>query len=76
MIFVEYNGFIIQETENAIALGTKKHGSRSDVEYWLPKSQIGHITYTGGDNKLIFINERIEAIEMPEWLAKEKGLAT
>lgn len=76
--FVDYNGFIIVKTKRAVGLSTKRFGGQSDVEIWLPISQVGHVTYANkatGDQKMIFVNEPIEAIELPVWLAKEKGLA-
>lgn len=71
MIFADYNGYIVAKTDHAIGLGTKQHG---DVEFWLPRSQVGCVTYKTGDSKDLFINTALEAIEIPEWLAEERGL--
>lgn len=75
MIYVQYEGFIIKKTDSAIGLSTKKFGNADDVEVWLPRSRIGEITYkTGGDSRDVFVNEPIEAVEMEEWLARDRGL--
>lgn len=77
-IFADYKGFIIVQTPKAVGLSTKKFGQSSDVEFWVPLSQLGRITYSHretGDQQAVLINHPIEAIEIPTCLAREKGLA-
>lgn len=77
-IFVDYDGYIIIKGKKTIGLSTKKFGRYDDVEIWLPLSLVGHVTYANretGDQTLIFVNQQIEAIEIPLWLAKDRGLA-
>ena len=69
--FYAYKGMILAESEKAVGIGTGE-----DVEFWLPKSQLGVITYReGGDSSEIRMKAAIEAVAIPEWLAKAKGLA-
>lgn len=60
--------YLLHHTEKAYLLADEE-----GEEYWIPKSQVQSIEY--GDK--ITINERpaqeVE-IEIPEWLAEDKGL--
>jgi len=42
-----------------------------DVEHWIPLSQLKQF---GPKNKPVVAPEEIVEIEIPEWLAKKKGL--
>lgn len=69
LVFADIEGVLEAETENAIGI---KCGA--DEMVWIPKSQLGHITYEDGDSFDVRINENVEAVEIPVWLAREKGL--
>jgi len=70
--FVEYEGVIVAETERAIGIAT---GVASELEYWIPKSLIGRITYAdGGDARDIRKGEAIEALELDMWFAEKLGI--
>lgn len=67
-----YDGFVVVETPDAIGIGPE---ARGDVEAWLPKSQLKHISYAnGGDTYEVVKGKRIEAVEIPPWLAESIGL--
>ena len=55
---------VLAETDKAIGIAAVD--SDGDVEYWLPKSQLTE-NYTQDDV--------LDEIELPLWLAEEKGLA-
>jgi hypothetical protein len=55
---------IIKETD--MAIGCSEHEASEDVEFWLPKSQIEYDESCGE-------GETID-VQMPRWLADEKGL--
>ena len=66
--FVEVEGHFEHVTDNAVLL----HVGGENL--WLPLSQLGTITYEDGDDPDIYLNTSVEAIEMPLWLARAKGL--
>jgi len=77
LVFALYDGYIIQITEKAVGIGPKPYrpGKPSPkMEMWLPKSQIHNISYGDGDSKEYKKGKRIEAVCIPRWLAKKKGL--
>lgn len=74
MIFAPYEGFILIKAQHAIGLGTKKYGGHEDVEFWLPRSLVKKITYKTGDSEDLFVNTPLEAVQIPEWLAIDRGL--
>lgn len=70
MAWALYDGRIVAKSSHAIGLGSK-----SSVEVWIPHSQVGKICYQqGGDSSDVRVGESIEAIEIPEWLARTEGL--
>ena len=77
-VYALYDGFILKVTEKALGLGTKTFRpgkARPKVEIWLPKSQLRTVTYgDGGDMTKYKEGKRVEAVQIPRWLAKEKGL--
>jgi hypothetical protein len=72
LIFVEYDGLILRETDKAIGLAQRM--SAKSVDMWIPKSQLHRITYSSGDSKDIHKGSTVEAIEIPRWLANAKEL--
>lgn len=67
----EYDGVVLAETAKSVGVGQ----IACDVEHWLPKSQLGAISYAeGGDSKDVRVGAAIVAVELPEWLADKKGL--
>ena len=60
----EHSMFVKVITDKSIGLAIDEFGS--DVEIWIPKSQVGGILSKRG--------EWIDSIEIPRWLADEKGL--
>lgn len=70
--WIEFEGVIERVTDRALQV----RGAEGGMEpFWLPQSQVEWITYArGGDSRELRAGEQIEAIEMPWWLAKEKGL--
>lgn len=73
--FYPYSGYILVKLDHAIGLGQKKYGGRDYVDHWLPLPNIGHIVYaTGVKSADLFINQLVREIEIPEWLAREKGI--
>ena len=71
LVFASCEAYIVTETERAVGIGEAPVG---DVDFWVPKSQIGHFTYATGDSVDVRIGQPIEAVEMPRWLAAEHGL--
>ena len=55
---------VIAETENAIGIGP--HDGKREIEFWLPKSQLGD-GYPRRDAV-------VESIEMSKWLAEKNDL--
>ena len=70
MVTVEFEEEMRVEavTDKAIGLsdGDVDFSGRTEIQYWLPKSQLSQ-EYEQG--------EWIDEIELPLWLAEEKGLA-
>lgn len=71
-VFADYRGYIVASSDKGIGIA---RGPGLQAEMWLPKSQLGRITYCdGGDARDFKQAMQFEAIEMPRWLAREKQL--
>ncbi len=69
--WIEFEGTIERVTERAVLF----KGPEGGMEFWLPQSKLHRITYaTGGDSEELRVGHHVEAIEIPYWLAREKGL--
>lgn len=72
VVWVEYHGFIVAESERGIGLG-KTVVSRPEL--WLPKSQVSRVCYQAiGDSKDIAKAELLTGIKIPRWLGHSSGL--
>ena len=77
IVWALFDGYIKAKTEKAIGLAYEGLDGKpvKEIAIWLPLSQIGTITYDdGGDSEEIHVGKKIEAIEMPEWLANKNEL--
>ena len=70
--WIEFEGVVKRVTERGVLLEGADGGMD---EFWLPQSQLHRITYAKvGDSRELREGHEIEAIEIPWWLAREKGL--
>ena len=71
--FYAYEGYILVRQPDMIGIGLQKFGGESNVLHWLPTRYVGRIVYkVRRQSEDFFVNEPLEAIELPEWLAKER----
>lgn len=72
LVWAELDMVIVRETDRAVGFGDEED---ADELVWLPKSQLGRMTYAdGGDSREVQIGERVTHVEIPEWLAHRHDL--
>ena len=73
MIFAFFDGYITRETRNAIGFAKERSSAKPDI--WIPRKHLGYVTYeVGGDKRKFNKNKRVEAVEIPRWLATDLRL--
>lgn len=70
-VFAPYDGFIVVVTEKAIGIALHE---ADKPEMWLPTSLLGQVTYPSGDSLELCKHKRIQGVEIPRWLARNKKL--
>ena len=70
MTFIEFDGFLVCETEKAIGVGKEE-----EVKLWIPKSVVLGIEYdVGGDSIDVKVGEKIRSLAVMAWFARKEGL--
>lgn len=69
-VFAELRGKLVNETKDQLKFQIKEAEG-----IWINKKDIRHITYAkGGDSFSLRMGKKVEAIEIPRWLAGEHKL--
>ena len=72
MPFAFFDGFIVMKTRHAIGFA-KEEDARPSI--WISREHLGEVTYKkDGDKKELNKGERVEAVEIPRWLATDLKL--
>lgn len=74
MVFALYDGYVVRESDKAVGFGETPDAKKL---LWIPKSVLHNITYQAkgvGDSTRVRIGEAIEAIQIPDWLARQEKL--
>ena len=74
-IEVAINKWLKVVTEKAVGMASRR-GGEADVDYWIPRSQIFAVDYGEGLVKEYRKGERVKAMRLAPWIAREKGLLT
>lgn len=68
----DFDGLIAKATERAVCFAGPTGGM---APFWIPRSQLGRLWYADGSGSLeVRVGKAVTQIELPRWLAKERGL--